>query len=125
MKKLSPTEIHIIRSMLVKQYGPRSPFLDQLAVARVEHRRMTGVGIFVDLSIAGEAGRVDRIDTEISADYRTRLDAPCDLVGFTLFVRKGFLSFLEGYTFGDVKWPDELPEEWLILDAPAASPPAD
>jgi hypothetical protein len=117
METLSPAELRIILSMLVKQYGPRSPFLNQLAVARVEHRRMTGVGVFVDLLIPEEAARVDQINTEISEGYRTVLDTPCDLVGFTLFIRRGYLSFLEGYTFGDVKWPDELMENWVAFDA--------
>jgi len=78
---------------------------------------MTGVGIFVDLLIAGKATCVDQINTEISEDYRTLLDAPCDLVGFTLFIRNGYLSFLEGYTFGDVKWPSDPMDDWLIFDA--------
>ncbi|MBV8738876.1 MAG: hypothetical protein JO007_16785 [Alphaproteobacteria bacterium] len=117
METLSPAELHITRSMLVKQYGPRSPFLDQLAVARIEHRRITGVGVFVNLLIPAEAACVDQINTEISEAYRTVLAAPCDLVGFTLFIRKGYLSFLEGYTFGDVRWPDELMENWVVFDA--------
>jgi hypothetical protein len=117
MEALSPAELYIIRSILLKQYEPQSPFLNQLAVAGVENRRVTGVGVFLDLMIAGKAACVDQINTEISEDYRTVLDAPCDLVGFTLFIRKGYLSFLEGYTFGDVKWPDAPIEEWLIFDA--------
>jgi hypothetical protein len=121
METLSPAELHIIRSMLVKEYGPQSPFLDQLAVARVENRRMTGVGVFVDLLIAGKAACVDQINTEISEGYPTLLDAPCDLVGFTLFIRKGYLSFLEGYTFGDVRWPYEPMEDWLIFGSPVNS----
>lgn len=116
-RMLSSAELHIIRSMLMKQYGPRSPFLDQLAVARVENRRMTGVGIFVDLLIGKKAAQDDQINTEISEGYRTLLDAPRDLVGFTLFIRGGYLSFLEGYTFGDVRWPDDLMENWVVLDA--------
>ena len=46
MAKLTAAELQIIRSMLVKQYGPSSVFLDQLAGARVDRRRMTGVGVF-------------------------------------------------------------------------------
>jgi len=108
--------------MLIKQYGRRSSFLNQLTVARVENRRLTGVGIFVDLSVAEKVARVDQINTEISEGYRTLLDAPCDLVGFTLFIRDGYLSFLEGYTFGDVHWPGEPIVNWLIFDTPAAVP---
>jgi hypothetical protein len=116
MGTLTATELQIIRSMLVKQYGPASSFLDQLAGARVDKRRMTGVGVFVDLVLAGNADRVDQINSEISESYPTLLVPPCDLVGFTLFIRGGYLSFLEGYTFGDVKWPDDLMGKWLVLD---------
>lgn len=117
MEALSTVELHIIRAMLAKQCGPRSPFLDQLAAARVDRRRMTGVGIFVNLLITGNAAGVDQINTEISEDYPTLLAPPCDLVGFTLFIREGYLCFIEGYTFGDVKWPEDPMENWLVLDA--------
>ena len=116
METLSPAELHIIRSMLLKKYGPHSRFLHQLSVACVENRRRTGVGVFVDLIIPGNAAHADQINTEISEDYQTVFDAPCDLVGFTLFIRNGYLSFLEGYTFGDVGWPDDPMENWLIFD---------
>jgi hypothetical protein len=33
-----------------------------------------------------------------------------------LFIRDGLLASFEGYTFGDVRWPDELMEHWLIFD---------
>ena len=71
----------------------------------------------MDLLIGEKAARVDQINIEISEGYRTLLNAPCDLVGFTLFIREGYLSFLEGYTFGGVRWPDELMEKWLIFNA--------
>jgi len=107
--------------MIVKQYGTQSPFSQQLTVAQVERRRVTGVGVFIDLLITEKAGMcVDDLNDEISENYRTRLDSPCDLVGFTLFIRKGCLSFLEGYTFGDVRWPEEPMENWLIV--PASNP---
>src|SRR5260370_15287738 len=99
MEALTAAESQIIRSMLVKQYGATSPFLDQLAGARVDRRRMTGVGVFVNLLLAGNADRVDEINSEISEGYSTSLAAPCDLIGFTLFIRCGYLSFLDGYIF--------------------------
>ena len=118
MEALSAAEFQIIQTMLVKQYGPDSLFLGQLAGTRVESRRMTGVGIFVDLLVGGDAGRVDDINSEISGSYMTSLRSPGDLVGFTLFIRSGYLNFLEGYTFGDVKWPEEPMEKWLKLAKP-------
>jgi hypothetical protein len=116
METLSPAELHIIRSMLVKQYGPQSPFLEQLATARVETRRITEVGVFIDLAIAEKAAGLDEINEEISVGYQTLLAPPRDLVGFTLFIREGYLNFLEGYTFANAKWPEEAIEKWIIFD---------
>ncbi|HZK91284.1 MAG TPA: hypothetical protein VFC56_14155 [Stellaceae bacterium] len=118
---LSAVERQIIASMLLAECGPASAFLRQLALARADKRRLTGVGIFVDLSLPESVPRVDRANTELSTGYRTSFPAPADLVGFTLFIREGVLSFLEGYTYGDVAWPLEPMEDWLILD-PVGAP---
>jgi hypothetical protein len=53
----------------------------------------------------------------LSEDLRTTLLAPCDVVGSTLFIRNGYLTSFECYTFGHVDWPDEQMEDWLIFDA--------
>jgi len=114
MERLSATETRIIRSMLVKEYGLRSRFLDQLKLARVYNREFTGKGVFVNLRIGKNVAPVDDVNNEISEGYRTGLAAPADVVGFTLFIRNGYIGFLEGYTFGDAGWPGELSEDWLI-----------
>ena len=118
---LTATERQIIETMLAEKCGPSSAFLRQLAVARVERRRLTGVGIFIDLVVPSSAPRVDKVNAELSVDYRTSMPAPDDLVGFLLFIRDGALSFLEGCTHGNAVWPEEPMEEWLILD-PAKAP---
>jgi hypothetical protein len=123
MEALSAAELQIIRSMIIKQYGLGSPFMDQLTGAGVEKRRMTGVGVFVDLVVTENIGRVDEVDCEITEAYRTSLPSPRDLVGFTLFIRGGYLSFLEGYTFGNEAWPQEEIENWLIFDASVKDQP--
>jgi hypothetical protein len=118
-KTLLPAESRIIRALLIDRYGPHSPFLDQLAAASVEDRRLTGVGIFVDLRLPETAAPVDQIDTEISDGYETTMEVPCDRVGFTLFIRNGYLSFLEGYTFGAAPWPHQELQDWLVVDLTA------
>jgi len=114
MEALSETEREIIRGLLRKEYGPRSPLLDQLAGAGVENREFTGGGVFVSLRIAADAPAADRLNREISDGFRTMLAPPGDLVGFTLFIRHGYLDFLEGYMFGSGDWPGEPPDGWLI-----------
>jgi hypothetical protein len=117
MRELSPVEVRVIRSLVIKEYGAGSAFLDQLNTAYVDVRHMTGVGYYVDLRVLGNNARVDSINSELSEAHPTLLNPPCDLVGFTLFIREGYLSSFEGYTFGDVQWPDEMMENWVVLDA--------
>jgi hypothetical protein len=53
----------------------------------------------------------------LSTDFETKVPSSRDLVGFTLFIDGGFMTSFEGYTFGDVRWPDGSMEEWLNFDA--------
>ena len=117
MPSLSPLEQRIIRSMLVEKFGPNSPLLDRVPSLEFETRHMTGTGYYANFSNAMELPPINELNTELSKDLRTTLAAPCDIVGFTLFIRDGYLMSFEGYTFGDVQWPDELMEQWLIFDA--------
>jgi hypothetical protein len=103
--------------MLGKEFGPRSPLLERAASLEFDTRHMTGTGYYVTFLNSKELPRMNNINTEISEDYRTNRNAPCDIVGFTLFIRDGYLSSFEGYTFGDVKWPDDVMEKWLVLDS--------
>jgi hypothetical protein len=116
MSNLSPSEQRIIRSMLVEKSGPTSPLLDRVASLEFEARHMTGTGYYVDFSNSQDWPPINNLNTELSQDLRTTLPPPCDVVGFSLFIRNGYLSSFEGYTFGDVRWPDELMEQWLIFD---------
>lgn len=117
MLDLSPAEVRIIRSMLVKQYGPKTQFLDQLATLQFDVRHLTGTGYYEIFARPPQLNPADNINEEITENLMTSLAPPCDSVGFTLFIRGGYLSSFEGYTFGDVRWPDDLIEKWLVLDA--------
>ncbi len=117
MSRLSSPELRIIRSMLVEKFGPTSPLLDRISSLKFETRHMTGTGYYVNFSDPRDLPQIDKLNTELSGDLRTTLPAPLDMVGFTLFIRNGYLDSFEGYTFGDVGWPDEPMENWLIFDA--------
>jgi hypothetical protein len=64
-----------------------------------------------------EALRAAPENTVLSTDFGTKLPSPRDAVGFTLFINSGFMSSFEGYTFGDVQWPDEPIKDWVVLEA--------
>jgi hypothetical protein len=117
MPRLSSPELRIIRSMLVEKFGSSLPLLNRIPSLEFETRHMTGTGYYVNFSNAEDLPPIDELNTELSEDLRTTLPAPCDLVGFTLFIREGHLTSFEGYTFGDVRWPDELMENWVVFDA--------
>jgi hypothetical protein len=113
-------EFKIVRALIIKKYGVESPFLKQLAMVLSTSRQMTGKGFYLDLEMPPSAEAVDKVNAEISVDFRTIFSEPNDLVGFTLFIRGGLLNFLEGYTFGPFPWPQEPIEGWLLLESPLA-----
>jgi hypothetical protein len=117
MPRLSSPELRIIRSMLISEFGPTIPLLDQIPSLTFDTRHMTGTGYYVTFLNVKQLPRLDQLNTELSEDLRTSLGPPADLVGFTLFVRDGYLTSFEGYTFGDVRWPAEPLEDWLLLDS--------
>ena len=116
MIRFCSPEMRIIRTMLIKEFGSASPLLNQIASLEFDIRHMTGTGYFVHFTNAEQLPRIDKLNTELSEDVRTSLDEPADLVAFTLFIRDGFLSSFEGYAFGDVGWPTEQMENWLIFN---------
>jgi hypothetical protein len=120
-----PAELRIIRPLITQNLGPESPFLNQISALRFPTRHLTGTGYFVEFDPLPEALRADPADTVLSTDLVTKLAPPRDFVGFTLFINGGFMTSFEGYTFGDVQWPEEAMEEWLIFDTPATSPRPD
>jgi hypothetical protein len=121
MSELSEPELRIIRSMLATEFGATSPLLKQISSLKFDARQLTDTGYFIDFINSKDLLRMGKLNTELSQDYRTTRSEPSDLVGFTLFIRNGFLTSFEGYMFGDVKWPDEPIESWVRLDSPAAA----
>jgi hypothetical protein len=81
----------------------------QYAAATVVRRELTGVGFFIDYSVAVDAPRIVPPNLEIG-DAATLTNGIG--VGFVLFVRDGAISMLEGYTY-DEPWPDDARiKEW-------------
>src|SRR6185437_931599 len=116
--QLYDSEREIMRSLLTQKSGLGSNLLGELQTLRCTSREMTGTGYYLNFADADKRAPT-ALDDELSVGVRTRLAAPQDLVGFTLFIRNGRLSWLEGYTYGDVPWPEAPMDDWLILDQPA------
>jgi len=85
----------------------------QLAAASVSGRQFTGVGFYTDFVVPDDVPRVHNVDESLGTESDFEVgdvgaifeDANVE-VGFILFVRRGRITFLEGYTYGDDTWPE-------------------
>jgi len=121
---LHAPERKIIKSLLVKKFGNHTPFLTQLRSVKQTERRFTGAGYYLEFLNSG-LNAIDDLSGEVTEGFRTTLKPPQDMVGFTLFIRDGRLSWLEGYTFGDASWPEAPMESWLKFNATSNAVPGD
>ncbi|TMJ66487.1 MAG: hypothetical protein E6G83_10265 [Alphaproteobacteria bacterium] len=117
----STAETKIIQSLIAEKLGLGSPFLKQIPVLRFPTRYMTGTGYFMEFDPLPESLRAEPENTVLSTDFGTKLPSPRDVVGFTLFIDGGFMSSFEGYTFGDVAWPEQALQNWLIMGPSVSS----
>ena len=107
MSKLTPLERYVLTTMIEQKLGDHSPFHSQLNFLDVTNRKMTGVGFFIDLRLTDETRRgapqklvITSIDVKFPAITPTA-------IGFAVFIDNGAISMLEGYTFGNERWPDD------------------
>ena len=103
---LSALEKAVLDAIIERSGATRELLREQVRLAEVSSREMTGVGFYTNLRLPSDAprlaGRANLELNEIEADI-------CGLkhgAGFILFVRDGFMQFLEGYTY-DEQWPDK------------------
>jgi hypothetical protein len=81
---------------------------EQLSHATVSARDYSGVGLFTNFSIPPDAAvRRDLGDAELDG-VGAEIPGVEGGAGFILFIRDGVISFLEGYTYGDAKWPETV-----------------
>jgi hypothetical protein len=113
---LNPTEDRIIRSIILKNFGSGAAVMRQVSALRFPARHTTGTGYYIEFEPVPEPLKARDNYAAVSLDMRTNLAPPRDLIGFTLFMVEGRISSFEGYTFGDVAWPEEPMAEWLILE---------
>ena len=93
----------------------------------VTDREFTGVGFFADFEHSEE---LKLFDDEVSLRWGkvgARLNASKLETGYVVFVDDGYVTCVEGYTYGDDDWPSrveqiELYEAKLGMELPNATP---
>jgi len=103
---LTPLEKAVLDMMLDEPGDPFETVRQQLAHATIAERKFTGVGFFTHLVVPADAPvRRDLLSTEIKG-VGANFPGVQHGAGFILFIRKGVVSFLEGYTY-DEPWPEK------------------
>jgi hypothetical protein len=105
---LTPLESAVLEKLLAHTGEPFDTIRAQLDHASVASREFTGVGFLTRFAIQPDAVvRRDLPAGELSG-VGAEIAGLADGAGFLLFIRDGVISFLEGYTYGDAVWPDEI-----------------
>jgi hypothetical protein len=107
-QELTPLERAVMEKFLERN-DPCVPALRaQLRAAVVRKREFTGAGFFTYFS--GTAQTRERCgDVSFNwTDVLAKIPQLKNPAGFALFVERGELHFLEGYTCGDETWPDHI-----------------
>jgi hypothetical protein len=104
---MTELEKAIMKMLLAGDEDALGALREQVHRASVVNRTFSGCGFFTKFSVPPEVGRVDPPNFEIG-DVRLELSGVKLGAGVLLFVRDGLLSMLEGYTYGEEHWPEEV-----------------
>jgi hypothetical protein len=107
MIALNPLEKAVLEKLLSGEYEPLRVLRSQLADARVERRKNTGVGFFTYLCFANEIRRLEDKRKFIFGDVQATFPGLEGGAGFLVYVIDGALHMLEGFTYEE-PWPASL-----------------
>lgn len=108
-----------LMEMLLKGQDPvlgglRKQYSDSL----IESSRFTGAGFFTHFKVKTGTTPVAGGKTFQIGDMHASFNDIKVAFGFILFIEKGYLSFLEGYTLSSDVWPDDYSDVILSYDGP-------
>jgi hypothetical protein len=83
---------------------PDKRLVEQYKIAEITDRAFTGRGFFTHYKVPDEKYRLDDNLNDTLGNIGVKINCLQHGVGFVLFIKNGFISCLEGYTYG---------EEWL------------
>lgn len=123
MEELSELERSVLDKALSGGESILAVLREQARGVRVAAREFTGVGFFTTLVVEAEAPIAERSNFEL-ADVSAEIEGLEHGAGFVLFVRKGRIETLEGFTF-DEPWPDTVGKYRLSFDREPRTVPED
>jgi hypothetical protein len=110
---LNSLEHAVIQMLLAGDDEVLAVLRQQAEHAKVTSRKMTGTGFYTEFAIPSETSRVAGDPTFKLGDINGRATNIKHELGFLLYVSKGVITMLEGYTY-DEAWPDRI--NGLVLE---------
>lgn len=112
MIKLTPFERDVMHALLAGEDHLLSLLRNQLERVSSVSRKETGVGFYITFDIPKDIPKTFEIDPLIKhnfcfGDVDASLEGLKNGAGFLLWIADGYLSQLEGYTYGE-NWPSQI-----------------
>ena len=85
-------------------------FREQYYRALVKKREFSVMGFFTLFEMPEDSPLSEPPMSIQLGDVVGQLDGVKNGIGFVLFIKNGFIQMLEGYTYGDEKWPKNFTE---------------
>jgi hypothetical protein len=106
MRELNRLESEVLDKLFAGSDPALTALRRQAAIAKVESKRLTGVGFYVTFTVPeGEAPAPVRASRISFGDVGARIPGLEHGAGFEVFIENGKLRMLEGYSYGE-PWPD-------------------
>jgi hypothetical protein len=119
MGYLTSFELDVMDKLLAGDHPVLAVLREQLRLAVVEHRKLTGVGFFVEFGVPSDVTAASVRDGRIHfGDVEAKVSGLKYGAGFVLFIKDGKLQMLEGYSY-DEPWPEEIESFELKYSEPS------
>ncbi|MEN6413984.1 MAG: hypothetical protein ABFC84_14675 [Veillonellales bacterium] len=109
-KVFGKIEKEVMLKLLDGQDDNLAVLRDQYAQSAVKKREYSGTGFFTSFEIPDDISKLKTSKSIQLGDVVAEIKGVKDGVGFVLFIKNGVIDFLEGYTYGEEKWPKEISE---------------
>jgi len=113
--KLTKLESEVLERLIAGGGQDTALLRLQLDRAVIEARTLTGVGFFVDFTVPDGTPKLALGSSELGGVNAELRGAKHD-AGFMLFMKDGYLSTLEGFTY-DEPWPSDADEGYVLSGA--------
>jgi hypothetical protein len=109
-------ENEVIKMILDNNIDKMDILREQYKISQVLKRKFTGCGFFSTFIINDTEKKLQFEELNIELSCLGEIEGVENGVGFILFIRDGYIDVLEGYTYGEETWPEEIGKYKLYLE---------